>query len=74
MKVVVEMVRGGLTSEPSINHCTIEVDYSEGELILTGNVSSFYQKQMAQEAVKKVINGKKLPYLALSVRNELNVG
>ena len=73
MKVVMERVRNGLNLDPIINHCPIELEYSGGELILKGTVASFYEKQMAQEAVKRVINGSNFPYLALSVRNEINV-
>jgi hypothetical protein len=51
----------------------IELEHEEGELIIRGKVPSFYQKQMAQEAVMKVINGGEVPYLALTVRNELDV-
>jgi len=53
--------------------CEIIVSYEEGSLIIEGDVDTYYQKQVAQEAVLRVISGS-IPYLALMVRNELKVG
>jgi len=78
MKAVTERVKEELLSEVHINRCLIEVECSsEGDVILRGQVSSFYQKQMAQETVKRVIkaNGfSNLPQqMILNVRNEIQV-
>ena len=72
MTAVMEKVQAELNAEPAIRCCTISVDCVEGLVVLAGNVRTYYQKQMAQEAARRVIN-KKIPYLALTVRNDLRV-
>ena len=34
--------------------CDITCEYKEGMILLRGQLSSFYQKQLAQEAVRKL--------------------
>lgn len=73
MKLVVEKIKEEIASEPAIKTCHITVKCdSSGIVILVGNVASFYQKQMAQEAARRAINNK-IPYLALTVQNNLCV-
>jgi hypothetical protein len=38
----------------------LEVTESETEIVITGIVTSYYLKQMAQEAVRPALNGRKL--------------
>jgi hypothetical protein len=38
----------------------LEVMESESEIVVSGIVSSYYLKQMAQEAVRPALNGRKL--------------
>jgi hypothetical protein len=38
----------------------LDVTESESELVISGIVSSYYLKQMAQEAVRPALNGRKL--------------
>lgn len=78
MQKVMDAVQSELLSEPHVRAgvecCKIIVSYDDGDLIIEGEVGTYYQKQMAQEAVRRAINGSKIPYLALTVRNELRVG
>jgi hypothetical protein len=78
MEAVKERVRNELKSDPHVGHLSIRVEYAEGFIILEGNVQSYYCLQMAQEAAKRVVdnrsrNGNGIPYLALSIRNNLSV-
>lgn len=78
MQKVMEAVQKELLRDPYVQTraqcCKIIVSYDDGSLIIRGDVGTYYQKQMAQEAVRRVINGTAVPYLALTVRNELKVG
>jgi hypothetical protein len=38
----------------------VRIEESEAEVVLTGTVGSFYQKQLAQEAVLPLLQGRKL--------------
>jgi hypothetical protein len=38
----------------------LDVAESESEIVISGIVSSYYLKQMAQEAVRPALNGRKL--------------
>ena len=38
----------------------LEVTETENELVITGIVTSYYLKQMAQEAVRPALNGRRL--------------
>ena len=68
---MLDRIKKRILSEPVIRHRIIEVNCSNGNIILTGSVSSFYEKQMVQEAVKLAIN--EYPSLILTVKNEINV-
>ena len=48
----------------------IEINYINNELILIGHVSSYYQKQMAQETAKKIIKDNNL---MLNIKNDIIV-
>lgn len=68
---MLDRIKKRISTDPIIRHRTIKVNCSNGNIILTGNVSSFYEKQMVQEAVKLAIN--EYPSLILTVKNEINV-
>jgi hypothetical protein len=38
----------------------VQIEESAAEVVLTGTVGSFYQKQLAQEAVLPLLQGRKL--------------
>jgi len=38
----------------------LSVEESEAEVIITGRVSSYYHKQLAQEAIRSVLEGRRL--------------
>lgn len=48
----------------------IEINCVNNELILIGHVSSYYQKQMAQETAKKIIKDNNL---MLNIKNDIIV-
>jgi len=78
MQQVEERVRREISSDPHVGQCKINVKCVEGNVLLTGIVSSFYLKQMAQVAAIRVIentspNGNGCPYLALTLQNRLDV-
>ena len=43
-----------LTSNPHLHHRTLGLATDKGVVVLTGTVNSYFQKQMAQEAVRRV--------------------
>jgi hypothetical protein len=46
-----------LTDSPFFELHEIQVDQRDGTLLISGNVSSFYHKQLAQEVVRTVCKG-----------------
>ncbi len=49
-----DQVVGILSNSPYISRRHVQVETSEGNVRLEGTVSSFFQKQMAQEIVRRV--------------------
>jgi len=47
-------VRGALSKNPSLTSHHVNVQADDGNIRLEGTVSSFYQKQMAQELARRV--------------------
>jgi len=48
-----EKIKEALVSNPHVpSH--VRVDASEGRVVLSGSVRSFFQKQMAQEAIRRI--------------------
>ena len=43
-----------LTSNPHLSGRTLGYETDAGLVVLTGTVNTFYQKQMAQEAIRRV--------------------
>jgi osmotically-inducible protein OsmY len=69
---VMNRVMEEISINPHVRHLKIDIEYSDGYVVLVGKVRTYYQKQMAQEAVLKAINTR-CPYLALQIRNSLAV-
>lgn len=49
---VVDRAQVALESNPHVPRRSVRLQACEGRLVLTGNVRSFFQKQMAQEALR----------------------
>lgn len=43
-----------LTSNPHVHHSNLGLAAEKGVVVLTGKVNSYFQKQMAQEAIRRV--------------------
>ena len=61
-----DIVQSKLARSPPVSGRNLRADVVQGEVVLTGAVATYYQKQMAQESVR-TIDG------VTSVRNELEV-
>ena len=55
-----DAVEKELSEDARTRHCIIAVSRCNGTVILTGRVSSFYQKQVVQTVVMRVLNGDEL--------------
>jgi osmotically-inducible protein OsmY len=49
-----ERIHDALTTNPHVPSQMVRVETEEGRVILKGSVTTFFQKQMAQEAVRRV--------------------
>ena len=49
-----ERIHDALTTNPHVPNNQVMVEGENGRIVLKGNVTSFFQKQMAQEAVRRV--------------------
>jgi osmotically-inducible protein OsmY len=49
-----ERINDALTTNPHVPIHQVHVEALEGRVVLKGNVKSFFQKQMAQEAIRRV--------------------
>ncbi len=49
-----DLVETALESSPFISPRTLRVEASEGRVTLRGKVGSYFQKQMAQEAIRRI--------------------
>ncbi len=49
-----ERINDALTTNPHVPINQVRVEATEGRVVLKGNVKSFFQKQMAQEAIRRV--------------------
>jgi len=50
-RIIVEAAKGRLRNSPHLATQRIWCDFDRGELVLRGQVPTFYYKQLAQEAV-----------------------
>ncbi len=49
-----DRIHTALVSSPYVPSRSVSVEAADGRVVLTGNVESFFQKQMAQEAIRRV--------------------
>jgi len=49
-----ERIHDALTTNPHVPINQVRVEAEDGRVVLKGSVSSFFQKQMAQEAIRRV--------------------
>ncbi len=51
---LLDLVHGALNQSPYFSPRQVQIEATEGNVRLEGTVGSFYQKQMAQELVRRV--------------------
>lgn len=51
---LLDQVRGALSKSPYLTPKHVQIEATDGNIRLEGTVSSFYQKQMAQELARRV--------------------
>jgi osmotically-inducible protein OsmY len=49
-----ERLNRALSSNPYVPSRQVSIEAADGHVVLKGNVGSFFQKQMAQEAIRRV--------------------
>jgi len=49
-----DRIRDALTTNPHVPFQNVSVEAADGRVVLKGSVSTFFQKQMAQEAIRRV--------------------
>ena len=49
-----EQIHSALTSSPYLPSQKVRVETADGRVVLKGSVRSFFQKQMAQEAIRRI--------------------
>lgn len=49
-----ERIHDALSTNPYLPGRQVEVEANEGRVVLKGSVKSFFQKQMAQEAIRRI--------------------
>jgi osmotically-inducible protein OsmY len=49
-----DRLHAALTTSPYVPSRQVQIEASDGRVVLKGNVRSFFQKQMAQEAIRRI--------------------
>ena len=49
-----ERIHDALTTNPHVPSHQVRVEAEDGRIVLKGHVSTFFQKQMAQEAIRRL--------------------
>jgi osmotically-inducible protein OsmY len=49
-----ERINAALMSNPHVPSRQVSVEAADGHVVLKGSVRSFFQKQMAQEAIRRI--------------------
>jgi osmotically-inducible protein OsmY len=49
-----DRIHNALSTSPHVPNRQVRVEAAEGHVVLKGNVTSFFEKQMAQEAIRRV--------------------
>jgi osmotically-inducible protein OsmY len=58
-----ERIHEALTSNPHVPTRALHVETADGRVVLKGSVRSFFQKQMAQEAIRRIDGVQKIDNL-----------
>lgn len=67
---MLKKIQEAIWANSHVRHARIKLNYVDGIVVLTGEVGSYYQKQMAQEVVRQVrISGN----LTFSIKNDIFV-
>jgi osmotically-inducible protein OsmY len=61
-----DLIRGALDRNPCFAGRDVKVEFDRQDVILRGSVSSYYQKQVAQESLRRITG-------IGAIRNELEV-
>lgn len=49
-----EQIHSALSTNPHVPSRRVRIEAANGRVVLTGSVGSFFQKQMAQEAIRRI--------------------
>jgi len=49
-----QKIHEALSMNPHVSTQNVRIEAAEGKVVLKGQVSSFFQKQMAQEAIRRL--------------------
>ena len=49
-----DRIHSALSANPYVPTRQVRVETADGRVVLKGNVGSFFQKQMAQEAIRRI--------------------
>ncbi|HEY4235223.1 MAG TPA: BON domain-containing protein [Lacipirellulaceae bacterium] len=49
-----DLIHSALSTSPYVPNRQVRVEANDGRVVLKGNVGSFFQKQMAQEAIRRI--------------------
>jgi osmotically-inducible protein OsmY len=49
-----DKIQEALTTSPHVSSREVRFEAADGRIILKGNVRSFFQKQMAQEVIRRI--------------------
>lgn len=49
-----DRISDALTTNPYLPKQQVRIEAADGHVVLKGNVRSFYQKQMAQESIRRI--------------------
>jgi len=49
-----DRIHSALSTSPHVPSRQVRVEANDGRVVLKGNVGSFFQKQMAQEAIRRI--------------------
>jgi osmotically-inducible protein OsmY len=49
-----DRIHSALSTNPHVPSRQVRIEANEGRVVLKGSVSSFFQKQMAQEAIRRI--------------------
>ena len=65
-QVLVAQIHSAVVHNPHLNHRRMQIRTKQGKVVIRGSVNTFFEKQMAQEALRGIEGVK-------SIENELEV-